>query len=267
MQNIKIVEKHNRAVLSEGRNQGMGFAFLEKISNTIFHTVQPMSPCKDYLNEVVFTEATGIPSSAHGLYYRKKRNIIGNTTSYMVIDIQKNKNGYFSVSGLDYDGYVKLMLEKHKKIEVFINKFQRVFKDFIPCVITKVEGGYLVEFDSRWASNSYCISLFSLLLRIGIHYEKGTILQFLIQFRDTRFIDLQLLNSGIKNILQIQISKALPLGIPNKQIEHNNYCPHNDGILAWDGTYTNFTTKEDYESKKSKSTGMEKNEPKELSKN
>ena len=66
-----IVDKEDRMILQEGRGMGMGFAFL-KFEDGVYKTVQPISPCKDYLNDVVYSEATGKVCTVYGLKYNKK---------------------------------------------------------------------------------------------------------------------------------------------------------------------------------------------------
>ena len=84
---MTITEKHDRNVLIEGRSSGMGFAMLKK-DKTNYETVNPLSPCKDYLNEVVFTENTGYPTKAHGLDYKEKLDIFKDK----VVEINYDKN-------------------------------------------------------------------------------------------------------------------------------------------------------------------------------
>ena len=80
---LKIIDKQNRGKLNEGRNYQMGFAFCKKVSNKVLETIQPISPCKDYLNDVVYSERTGKNVSAYGLntsklglFDKKKKSIL-----------------------------------------------------------------------------------------------------------------------------------------------------------------------------------------------
>ena len=57
---IQIINKQCRSKLCEGRSYQMGFAFLKKLDNNTFETVQPISPCKDYLNDVIFLKILAI---------------------------------------------------------------------------------------------------------------------------------------------------------------------------------------------------------------
>jgi len=51
---MQIDVLHKRNNLAEGRNFGMGFGFLKKLSNTKYKTIMPISPCKDYINDVLY---------------------------------------------------------------------------------------------------------------------------------------------------------------------------------------------------------------------
>ncbi|MBE9490690.1 MAG: hypothetical protein IMY67_10385, partial [Bacteroidetes bacterium] len=53
---MKITNKFKRKSLGEGRDFGLGFAFVEKEEKQIFKTKQAFTACKDYLNDVVFSE-------------------------------------------------------------------------------------------------------------------------------------------------------------------------------------------------------------------
>ncbi len=62
---MNIIDKFPRKVLIEGRSYGTSFALAALKDNT-FECVGPLSPCKDYLNDQVFSEETGIPCAAWG---------------------------------------------------------------------------------------------------------------------------------------------------------------------------------------------------------
>lgn len=170
MNTIKDVK--NRNVLAEGRTNGMAFAFLKKIKEGYFETVQPLSPCKDYLNEPVFTENTGIPSRAHGLVYSKKLDIFTDVF-YMAIKILggKNESGYYYNKEQDINIDKKHLKDNYKNIERLLN----FVEDKIGIKIkTKVEecndDQFLLTSSSEWAVSTIAISLYSLLVRLSLVY-------------------------------------------------------------------------------------------------
>lgn len=63
-----LVDNQKRSVLFEGRSSGFGFSFcsLDPDTDTLT-TRQPFSPCKDYLSDFCYSEATKKPYQACGL--------------------------------------------------------------------------------------------------------------------------------------------------------------------------------------------------------
>lgn len=237
---VKITEKHDRSVLSEGRSSGMGFAMLKKIDDNNYETVNPISPCKDYLAEVVFTENTGLPTKAYGLVYNKKLDILSEKMSYLVFKNQKTKIGTFNLESKTFEAYGKEIKDNYKNIENFINNFQKKFRGFLPCIIEEAEDDhFLVTFDTRWTKSSYSISLFTLLLRIAKDYRKSSVVMFLLSINKNS-MDYSLVNSAFKKIINIIEYKKLP-GIPNNfikaRIASNAWSPHGYGICMWDEKY------------------------------
>lgn len=237
---IEIKEKCDRGKLSEGRNQGIGFALLEKVGTKEYHTVNPISPCKDYLAEVVFTENTGHPTSGCGLVYPKKRDILAKKTSYLVFKNQKTKQGGFTVEKMSFEDFTEDLRGKIKNIENFLNKYQENLEGFKPLKIEPAnDDQYLVKFDSRWANSTYSISLLTLLLRIGKHYNGEDVEEFLNKLPNTS-IDYSLVKTAFKKVMTIQKEKKLP-GIPQSQItsieKNKNWSPHHLGICSWNEKY------------------------------
>lgn len=165
----KIVDKTDRNVLGEGRNYQMGFAFAKKTAPKTFELVQPISPCKDYLNDVVWSEATNKSIQAYGLNYSKK-DIFNGKKSYMVIGIMPSWGGS-PYPSMDKD--IKNLEENIENLTAFLNFIEKKLK--LKC-LTKIEkvakNRYLLEFDYYWCKTTYLISLYSLLLRTG-QFWKG----------------------------------------------------------------------------------------------
>jgi hypothetical protein len=167
---MKIIDNQNRKVLGEGRNFGMGFAFLKKTGVGQYETVQPISPCKDYLNDVVYSEATGKPCTAYGLKYTKH-------------DIFTSKvEGYICFSILDYwDGKaypkrqeeIDLVKQNYKHIEALFNHFEKeIFHLKSRTRIYQIEDNlYLCKIPLFWCKATYRISLWSLLCRCAMWYD------------------------------------------------------------------------------------------------
>ena len=161
---IKLIDETNRGILSEGRSYQMGFGFAKKTSNDTFKMITPVSSCKDYLNDVVYSEATGKPVSVYGLSY-KKQDIYDDEYAYIVMSILTYK------SEVAYDKYeqdIKRLEENHKKLEAFMNFFEEMLTEGIFTKIDKIdENKYLVSVPLFFTKGTYLISLYSLLLRAG----------------------------------------------------------------------------------------------------
>lgn len=240
-----VEEKKKRSVLSEGRNQGMGFAMLKRIDSKNYHTVNPISPCKDFLAEVIFTENTGMGTAAYGLNYTEKNNILGKRKSYLVYKNMKPSKGdeeSFSVEKKTFEQYSKEIKDGRKNIQDFINQFQtELGGGYAPCRIEEVnDDQFLVSFDTRWAKSPYNISLFTLMLRVAKHYkDKQKVLEYLDSVPNTN-IDYSLLKTARKKIVTILKNKKL-IDIPKSHIksreQDKNWTPHDAGICSWDEKY------------------------------
>lgn len=237
---VKIIEKCKRSVLSEGRDNGMAFAFLQKVEDGVFHTVQPASPCKDYLAEVVFTEKYGIPTKGCGLYYKKKLDIFSDV-AYMAIKMMPRTYGGYSYSA-SLENDIKTLKDNYKHAERLINSFEKKIGLKILTTITPANDNYfLLEFSSEWCKSTHAISLYSLLIRVlmvAIDADKD-IMSFLKSY-SYNYGDVSLLKSAMSKIELILKEKKLP-PTTNKyskaSVERFMQSPHNNGILNWNSTF------------------------------
>ena len=53
-----ITENYKRKELGEGRDHGLGFAFLKKNKKDDYETRNAFTACKDYLNDLIYVENT-----------------------------------------------------------------------------------------------------------------------------------------------------------------------------------------------------------------
>jgi hypothetical protein len=183
---IKIQDKQDRKVLSEGRNYQMGFAFLKKLKKDEYETVQPISPCKDYLNDVIYSEVLDQEITACGLKY-KKHGIFDSEKAYLTMKICPPKNGFGTYS----NGYTKERFEKDQenlntnldKITEVINWIEQQIGVKLSKISKANDDMYLIEAPHYWAESTYLISLYTLLLRMAQYWDgKGTVKDFLNNF-------------------------------------------------------------------------------------
>lgn len=176
---FKIIETGSRDILNEGRQNQMGFAFLKDLGKNKFKTLNAISPCKDYLNDVVYSEQTGKNCSAYGLTTNKE-NIFNGVEAYLAVKICPNLNGT-PYQGQDED--TKNLNENFKKMEEFINHFEEKLKLDIKTIVNKVSDNlFHVKISNYWVQYTYLISLWSLLLRCGQFYKDGDKDKFLSTF-------------------------------------------------------------------------------------
>jgi hypothetical protein len=238
---VKIIEKCNRGALHEGRNNGMAFAFLQKVDDETFHTVQPASPCKDYLAEVVFTENYDIPTKGCGLSYKKKLNIFSDVAYLAMKLLKTHSNDYYNYSP-SFETDVKLLSENYKNIEKLINQFEeRLELKTLTTIEPANDGNFLVKLPSDWCISTHSISLYTLLLRVLMVATEGEtdILNFL---KDYTY------NVWDRNLLGL-ISDKIKLIWGEKKLPPNNIpyskqnmlkfmgSPHDNGIVSWKGSF------------------------------
>lgn len=233
--NIIIKDAKKRSILVEGRDNGMGFAFLRKLKNGTYRTVQAMSPCKDFLNEPITTERYGFGTSAHGLKYPKKLNIFTDK-AYMGIKMMVTRFGNYTYSK-SFENDKILLNQNYKNIQNIMNKFEEYLGLNSATNIEKAnDDNFLLTFSSEWCQSTHAISLYTLLIRCLMiaDNENIEIMEFLKNY-DYNHGDKNLINSCINKIQCIIDNKKLP---PNR-INFNNkwVSPHNYGICAWDSKF------------------------------
>lgn len=165
---IKIIDSKNRRILCEGKSYQIGFAFLKKIKPGLYETVHPISPCKDYLNDVVYSERTGKPCVAYGLRY-EKQDIFTNLSAYLAFKICDHFGGG-RYEGQDKDE--KNLEDNYLNLQKFLN----IMEDKIGIthsIIRKTEtpGLFIIKVPMFWAKSTPLISLYSFLIRIGQYFD------------------------------------------------------------------------------------------------
>lgn len=234
-----IIETKKRGVLNEGTNNGMAFAFLEKKEED-YLSVQPFSPCKDYLDEVVTTEKTGIPTKGCGLIYPKKLNIFSDV-AYLGIKILKTKDNQYYYSD-SFENDVETLKKNHKNIEKLVNQIEDIIGLKKSVIEEQNDDYFLITLDSKWCDSTISISLYSLLIRVSMIYDgEMDYMKFLENYNynnhDKHLIENMLKKEKLKLILE---NKKLP---PNRRAFSKNalskgmQSPHGNGIFSWDCSF------------------------------
>jgi hypothetical protein len=246
---IQIINQQCRSKLGEGRSYQMGFAFLKKVKDETFETIQPISPCKDYLNDVIFAEHTNKPISAFGCKLSGKQDIFDKEFGYMAISICK----YKYPSNYDTNKYpidVKRLKDNREKLESFINQIEEYFNLdwFNNTTIVEVSDNlYFIEVPIIWTKSTYMISLYSLLLRVGQFYEDTTIdpIEWLEKF-NAFLDDVSLVKQALPKLKNILKYGPLPQDFSNLR---GDTSTHNLGIIAYKLDYSQLINNNNVNSK------------------
>jgi hypothetical protein len=225
---VKIIEKCDRNRLCEGRNWQMGFAMLKKTAEDTYETVVPISPCKDYLNDVIFSEATGLPLQVYGASTKKTGIFETEPMAYMGFKICP-KFGSKTYNGMEAD---ILNLEKNiKNIETLINYVEEQFKLKERSTFHKAEEGhYLAIMPMWWVKYTYLISLYTLLVRMAQFWNgEGTAQQYLDKYSTP--LDKSLWD-GAKPAYKFILEDGLYKQDLSKWKSTDSYTIHNCGIVG-----------------------------------
>lgn len=179
MKELVIIDKHDRSKLGEGRTSNIGFGFLQKLSDHKYETAHAPSPCKDYLNDVVYGEHLEVEVTVYGLHY-KPQGIFDKVTSYMVMKVfppnrPRPGNGqagaYYGGINKTLEEDIKLLETNYKNIEKLINWVEDKIAVKRTTITKANDDFYLITFDYYWSSQTYLISLYTLLLRMSQIYD------------------------------------------------------------------------------------------------
>lgn len=239
-----IINKRSRKRLIEGRTSGMGFAFLKKMLNGNYKTIQPISPCKDYLHEVVFTEHTNIPSRAYGFKHHKSLGLFTDIAHIAITIVPNfhNENSYqYGMCDINKD---KEFLSNNREIlQHNMNVIEKSMNiNPLTTITEENDDMFLVTFSSEWCKSTPSISLFTLLLRVLFTNDKeiDNIIDYLKEYNYDNG-DKTIIKSSINNIELIFERGILPpnrFSLMEDLVLRNIQSPHNNGILnGFDGVF------------------------------
>ncbi len=214
-------------MLSEGRSYQMGFGFAKKTDKDTYETVMPVSACKDYLNDIVWSEATDKSILVYGLKY-EKQDIYDKDYAYLIISILTYKGGN---PYPDYEKDVERLEKNYRKLEAFINSFEETLTEGVFTKIDKIEENkYLVKVPLFFTRGTYLISLYSLLLRAGQYWDgEQNPEDFLTNF-SASLVDTTLVKQATT-----KLKKLLNNGYIKQDLEKlgGSYEVHNCGIISF----------------------------------
>lgn len=215
-----LVDEQDRGKLCEGRTQGMGFALCKRTDRTLV-TVCPTTACKDFLNEIVVSEANGKPYSYYGL--STSRQGIFDDHGYLVIGIlmpnrSTTKHG-------TYDKEVAALSANIDHIQYAINHVEGLLKLDGHTVIEKIiDNRYAVIMPKWWCETTYGISLITLLLRASLYYTGGDPIDYWTKLDSD---DAYMLKSAIPKLKRLIAGER-----PTQDFSKEQYW-HNLGIVTF----------------------------------
>ena len=166
---MKVIDKNNREMLGEGRSCGMAFAFLKKKKED-FEAVHALSPCKDYLNDIVYCEKLNTSLSACGLQYKHQGGVIDGERSYIamkILDYQKGRGSKYA----KLEEETKTLKNNWQHIQKLLNVLEDEMEIGRSVITPADDDYYVVEIDPYWANSTYAISLLTLILRVALEYD------------------------------------------------------------------------------------------------
>jgi hypothetical protein len=219
-----------RTTLSEGRDYGVGYAFAKRLSLRTFEASQPLSACKDFLNDEVYCEKLKTSYTKYGQksFYK---------------DLFTDKYAYILVSFLNKNNCNKLEeSEKYKKDLKYFNdnisnilntvkilERERKLPSRSKLYKTNIENVYLIKLPSFWVRNTYLISLYTLLLRNSWNSIEKQDLKNYLKNNRTFSSDIYLLNNKVIDYLVKDFAKDENLS----SLDIPEGCPHNKGFINY----------------------------------
>lgn len=232
--NIKL-SPISRKKFAEGRDQGMGVAFAKR-KGSVFYASQPLSACKDFLNDEIWSEVTGKEYSIYGQKSSKKDLFNDKNYAYMLLSFLPKNNGNET---LNFEKNLKSFCESIPNVEKCLRRLDREFGAGKTTKIFKTseKNIFLVKVPKIWASTSYAISLYTLVARNASNYTTGPINKYLLKADNLYSQDKYLVSTIATNYQDIlQNTKHLF----NSQSENFTMGgPHGKGIIDFHNTLKN----------------------------
>lgn len=236
---INIKEVHNRNVLCEGRQCGIGFSLLLKLDDNNYTTAyHAFTPCKDFLNEPIFTENTGIPTEMYGCKVTKSKGVLNNDIVYLGINLlnqSDNTYNYNETKNINDD--IEQLKSNYLNMQLLLNNIEEQLNIPLTIIEPANNGKYLVSFNKEWCKSTISISLYTLLLRAALYYPGNDIIDYLKSYNYSE--DKFLINDMLPRLKVILENKMLPSQTPFDvdKIKAKRWMPHNTGILSWNMKY------------------------------
>lgn len=231
---ITVEELQDRSKLDEGRDYGVGFTILKKLTPSKYETYLPYTACKDYLNDVSYVMFEKKPlEKVHGFKIDYVPDF--ETSHYFYLGV----NALHYLNGSEFNEYDNLMdhlQSNHKSLESILNGFEKKVGLKLKTSISLIEDGTLIlKAPKYWLKKGWLISAYTLIIRYFVHidFSKYENLEHLINSNPGSFIkgdnyyfnNIKWFYQQIGNIdfLKVSYDDLLESG-------YSNYSVHGAGI-------------------------------------
>ena len=207
-----------------GKNDGWGFQFLNE-------EYQPMNPpvcCKDFLQDVIYTELTGESLNIYNFKHKYQGFLKGKELLRLAL--------YWTNDELTVDKFIEPTKNFLNDIEEKLGILKsNVYTDSTNKII-------IIDFSSEWIKKPYLFSFFTILCRKGLYYN-GNLEEYLFSNKQLNYLesnDSYGLNS-YKDVINKILNRELELIQPNweefKDYKHPydwqlNTRVHESGIFS-----------------------------------
>lgn len=223
----KLVNTMSRAPLNEGRSYGIAFGLCSRKDDTCT-IVSPISTCKDYLSDQVYSERSGQNYFIYG-FSSSKKGIFDGGETVLAIGYEPYKNGKKQEKFAEDS---KKLITSYKKIEGFINKIEDLLQPKNPTKIphTKIEllgdDRVVAIGDEWWGRYPYLISMYSLLIRVAFYEGHDGVSDPLKKLEHVSTDDAYMVP-----IMLEKLKKIISNGAPEQKLPVG-FCPHSSGIYG-----------------------------------
>tara|TARA_R110000851_G_scaffold315229_2_gene477551 strand:- start:2437 stop:3243 length:807 start_codon:yes stop_codon:yes gene_type:complete len=169
---LTMTNAFDRTILNEGRNFGVGFAYVTPVSEesiTAFKTMQAFTACKDYLNDLVYVERHAKPlGKVHGFEHIYTGEFKDKDFVYLGFKpVHYKPSGGSSMDWTGFEKTTKSMKKNIGNLVTSINKLENLL-DLSTDRTTfygSTETEYVLSLPKIWVQRGWLTSLMTLWIR------------------------------------------------------------------------------------------------------
>ncbi len=221
---LVLVDKLVRKGLVEGRNYGIGHGFCKREGDVVT-TIMPITACKDFLNDVVYSERSGKDHFIYG-FYTKKLGIFVGPYAHLAMNVCKMGTNP-EVAYETYDKEVNELDKNYLNIQQAIQRIEVELTTKNPIeglttIYPAQDHKFICEIPIWWTGATFLISLWGLCIRNLVDYSGGCPIEHL---EKNQGLDAYNLKAAIPKLRYI-----IANGAPRQDMTHLK--PHYAGIVG-----------------------------------